>query len=230
MKFSLLVWSLFALFSASLYAQKGPISYHFKQGEVLDILLINQSPNSEELFEKYKKTAFPVAFEYTYQPVPGFGVSKLTLGNHLPNSFIFGKWASPDKREGFLQNISKKVPDFHQQRRALFNYFGLTYYEMHQETSFSIDPSKHNVVTAFWSKDPLSFNKFFKKWEKHMTRAGAKIIIQFKEGKSPLGYYYNPDLLLIAQWEDEASFHTFTKQYPLSAYQSLKNVHQFVLQ
>ena len=99
-------------------------SFEFKKGEVLDVILLTQVENSETLFERYKKTAFPVAFEYSYQPQPGFGISKLTLGTNKPVAFLFGKWASLEKREGFLDVIGQRVPDFHQQRRNLFPYFG----------------------------------------------------------------------------------------------------------
>lgn len=212
------------------YAQEGIQQYHFKKGEVLDLLLITTHPDSEGLFETYKKTAFPVAFQYGYQPVPGYKIKTLTLGNHFPNSFIFGKWENLSKREGFLENITKKVPDFHKQRRGLFEYFGLTYYEMDQDTEFSIQKSKYNVVTSFWQKDASSLTDFMDTWKKQAKKAGARILIQLHNGTSPLGYHYDPDILIIAQWENEESFHTFAEKHPLSFYEPLQNIHQFVLE
>lgn len=230
MKLVIGICVLFFILPMRIVAQQDVQNYHFKKGEVLDILLLSAHSNSTELFDRYKKTAFPVAFKYSYTPIPGFGIKALTLGNHLPSSFIFGKWESLKKREGFLTNITREVPDFHQQRRDIFSFFGLTYYEMAEETEFSISKSKFNVVTAFWQKDASSFTDFLFSWKKRIKKAGAKIVIQLHNGTSPLGYHYDPDILLIVQWEDERSFHTFAEQYPLASYAPLENVHQFVLE
>lgn len=230
MKFSILAAVLSALFPFCMQGQSDSYTYHFKKGEVLDILLITTVPEADELLERYKKTAFPVAFEYSYKSIPGYKISSLSLGNHLPNSFILGKWESLAKREGFLLHISDRVPDFHQQRRDLFTYFGLTYYEMQKETQFSLSKSKYKVISAFWQKDPESMHKFLKGWQKELKQAGAEICIKLQGGTSPLGYAYNPDVLYIVQWEDQASFEAFSQQYPLERFESLKNVHQLVLE
>ena len=121
MKISFLTLLLFIFLTSQ--GQDHLKTYHFKKGEVLDITLLTTAPNSAALFDHYKKTAFPVAFEYGYQPQPSFNVTGLTLGNYLPGSFVMGKWKSKGNRQGFLTNITQRVPDFHQQRRALFTYF-----------------------------------------------------------------------------------------------------------
>ena len=228
MKLTTLVLLIFAALNCA--AQTGQVkSFSFKKGEVMDVFLLTTAPNSEDKFERYKQTAFPVAFEYSYRPQKGFKITKLTLGTHTPSSLIFGKWESKEKREGFLANIAQKVPDFHQQRRVLFPYFDLTYYEMQHDTDFSIDTKKYNVATSFWQHDAESSLKFFSKWEKQIKKAGGKIIIQLNEGKSPLGYHYNPDQFYIIQWDNETVFEEFAKQNPLASYNDLKNVHQFVI-
>ncbi len=230
MKFTtlLLVFISFAIFNCE--AQSKQLKFFsFKKGEVMDVMLITTAPNSEVEYEKYKKTAFPVAFEYSYQPQQGFNISKLTLGSHLPASLIFGKWESKEKREGFLATISNRVTDFHEQRRALFPYFDLTYYEMPRDINFSINREKYNVATSFWKQDSETFLKFLNQWERQITKAGGKIILQLNDGTSPTGYNYNPDIFYILQWTDQLAFEAFAKQHPLSSYEDLKNVHQFII-
>ena len=162
MKFSnLIVLFFLSLFLNSQAQKKEMISYSFKKGEVLDVMLLTTTADSKELYEKYRKTAFPVAFEYGYQPQTGFRISKLTLGNNLPQSMIFGKWKSKEKRETFLATISKRVQDFHFQRRALFPNFDLTYYEVSHDLNFTINRKKYNVVTSFWKGNANDFSKFF---------------------------------------------------------------------
>ncbi|MFS4491707.1 hypothetical protein [Maribacter sp. 2308TA10-17] len=230
MKFSNLIILLAVLTFSVSTAQEKIKSYDFKKGEVLDIILLNQAENPGELFERYKKTAFPVAFEYGYQPQPGFGISKLTLGTNKAQAFLIGKWENLEKREGFLANIAKRVPDFHQQRRDLFPYFGLTYYPMLADLKFSVDTSKYNVATALWNKPSKKDVSFFKKWKSEVEKSGGKVIITLKNGKSPLGYYYNADVLCIVEWQNENAFNTFTEKHPLAFYEALRNVHQFVIQ
>ena len=91
------------LIFTNLEAQEKAKHFEFKKGEVLDIFLLSTVQDSKELFDRYKKTAFPVAFEYTYQPQPGFRIKELTLGTNTPSSFIFGKWASKEKKRRFYR-------------------------------------------------------------------------------------------------------------------------------
>lgn len=230
MKFKNLIFLFAVLTFFGMTAQEKIKSFDFKKGEVLDIILLSQTENGGELFERYKKTAFPVAFEYSYQPQPGFGISKLTLGTNKAQAFLFGKWESLEKREGFLANIANRVPDFHQQRRDLFPYFGLTYYPMLVDLKFSVDTSKYNVATALWNKPSKKDAAFFKKWKSEVQKSGGKVIVTLENGKSPLGYYYNADVLCIVEWKNETSFNSFAEKHPLAFYDAIQNVHQFVIQ
>jgi len=211
------------------FAQGNKKEFQFKKGEVLDVVVLSATKtNYKELFDKYKKTAFPVAFKHSYQPQPGFRINKLTLGNHLSSSFIIGKWGSVKKREDFLLNVEKEVPDFHEQRRALFTNFELTYYEINKDLKFSINKEKYNVVTSFWVKKKND-KTFYKHWKKRIEDNGGKIILKLTGGKSPTGYYYNPEVLSIVEWDNEEQFIQFSKKYPISSYNRLKDVHQFVI-
>lgn len=221
---------LLCLISIPAYTQNKVKTFSFKKGEVLDILLLSTTKeNTKALFDRYKETAFPVAFKYSYQPQPGFAIKKLVLGNYLPTSFILGKWESKAKREGFLQNIVKNVPDFHQQRRDLFTNFELTYYEMPRDISFSVASEKYTVATAFWGNSKKN-KELYKKWEAKTKERGGGIVIKLENGISPAGYYYNADVLYIVQWKNAKEFESFAKKYPLPVFDKLQNVHQFVIQ
>lgn len=225
--YSLLVLCMFSFSVAN--AQNNQSSFSFKKGEVLDILLLTTTPNSGDLFERYRTTAFPVAVEYGYEFQPTFGIAKLIMGNHVPDGLVFGKWESKEKREGFLANISKRVPDFHAQRRALFEYFVIAYFEMPSDVQFSINKDKYNVTTAFWDKDSGTSASFFNEWKDAVVKSGGKIIIELRDSFSPIGYYYNPDIIIIAEWESESAFKAFSQAHPLTSYEPLKNVHQFAI-
>lgn len=227
MKSFLLIIILILLTGPETFAQNSIKSIEYKKGEVLDILLARLAPDSDELYNRYRKTAFPVAFEYTFELMPVFSITKLTLGNNHPTTFVFGKWNSLEKREGFLADIVDRVPDFYEQRRNTFTYIGLTYYEMPSDITITIDTEKVNVATAFWKDESQNFFEFISEWNKEIISYGGKIILELEEGKSPTGFYYNPDAFYIMQWESEAAFDAFAKANPLSSYEVLKNVHQF---
>jgi len=213
----------------SLNAQSNIKSFDLKKGEVLDILLLTNQPDNEALFEKYKKTAFPVAMKLSYQPLPGYGISAYTQGNHQPQVFAFGKWGSLEKREKFLTSIEKEVPDFHEQRRALWSIFNLTYYEMPTDVSFQIDKNKVTVATAYWEKEAGDFTKFKKALAKETKKCGGKTVVELSNGKSPFGYYYQPDYLVITEWKDKATFEAFYQKNIKMKHDGVKHVNQFIL-
>lgn len=211
-------------------AQNQIKTFTFEKGEILDIIISTNSSDFNKLVDRYRKEAFPVAFEYTYQPQSGFSVSRLTLGNYFPQNFIFGKWSTRQKRDDFLANISKRVPDFHEQRRAIFTYFALTYFEVPEDLQFSINSDKYNVATSFWENDSLeNFDSFYNEWKNLVIKSGGQFLLELQDGTSPTGYYYNPNVLTIVQWESVSAFDRFAKEWPLSRYEMLKDVHQFVI-
>lgn len=220
---------LFTLIFFNAYSQQKNKSFSFKKGEVLDLILLTGTPKFKEGFEKYKKTAIPVALKYGYQPQPGFKATKLILGNYLPASFLIGKWKNKENRENFLKIIEKRVPDFHQQRRNTFAYFGLSYRALPKDLKFTVNSKTYNVVTSFWKNNLKNYTQFLKQWKKDVQKFKGEFILELPKGTSPTGYDYNPDFFSIIQWKNRASFEKFLKKHPLNKYDNLKNVHQFVI-
>ncbi|WP_344930994.1 hypothetical protein [Aquimarina addita] len=214
----------------TVHAQKDSKTFNFKKGEVLDFILLTMKPNSSALFEKYREVIYPIGFEFGYEPQQGFRTKELILGNHLPSVFVFGKWPSKEKRHGFLETIVSRVPDFHQRRRDLFSYFTFAFFEIQENKTISLQKNKVNSITAFWKTDKQDIEKFVSKWKEQAKISGGSSIVQLQNGYSPAGYNYNPDILIITEWENETAFSKFTEKHPLSFYKELKNVHQFVIE
>jgi len=222
--------SLLFLFAAIFHvtAQNKLHTLSFKKGEVLDILLLSNNPDISALFDRYKKTAFPVASKYSYQPMPGFRIKKTVQGNDEANTFIFGKWDTLKKREAFLDAIVPAVPDFHEQRKAIFKYFVLAFFEMPDNTTFTIDRSKYNVVTSYWIKSKR-VKEFLKNQKSNITNYAGKHILVLQNGKTPEGYEYDPAVTIITQWESQDAFEKYRKKTGKSLLKTIKNTHQFVL-
>lgn len=212
----------------TILAQDNKLEYQFRKGEVLDILLLTNGPDVKTLFPNYRNTAFPVATKFSYKPIPGLPITETLQGGIQPQSLIFGKWDSKEKRKGFLDAIVPEVPDFHKQRRAIWTYFSLTYYELPRDISFTINRSKYNVVTSYWGEGK-SFKEYLKAFQQATTQNGGKEVISLTNGTSPVGYVYNPDYLTITQWESKTAFDAFYKEHLAMEEKRIHNVHQFVL-
>ncbi len=220
---------LLLTFSPAIAQEKNDlITYNFKKGEILDILLLTNKPDITSLFSEYRKTVFPVGVKHSFKPVPGLPIVETTQGGLQPEAMIFGKWDSKKKRKEFLKTIVQVVPDFHEQRRAIWAYFSLTYYEIPKETIVTIDRSKCNVVTSYWGEG-TAFDIYIKTFKKATAQNGGKEVITLTNGDSPVGYVYNPDYLTITEWESKATFDAFYKKYQALQEESIENVHQFVL-
>ncbi|GAA4279341.1 hypothetical protein [Aquimarina mytili] len=216
-------------FSTTLNAQSNIKSYDFKKGEILDILLLTTKPEGNALFKKYRETAFPVAIKRSYKPLPGFKITETTQGNIQPTSFLFGKWNDLQNREAFIAEIETFVPDFHKQRRDIWSIFNLVYYEMPQDTSFKINKDKFIVATAYWKKNSKAFQEFKKGWMQKAKSKGGKSVLELTNGKSPVGYYYNPDYMVITQWENKAAFEVFYNENLKMNHKAVQHVNQFVI-
>ncbi|PWL37831.1 hypothetical protein DKG77_13760 [Flagellimonas aquimarina] len=210
-------------------AQENKKSFNLKKGQVLDIIFLNQNPNKDDLLQEYFKLVFPVAQKNGYNPQPGFGVEKYTQGNYHPQSMVFGYWNSFDSRSKFLSEIKTSLPDFHKRRRDLWSTFALTYWELKKDLSFEINLNKYNVVTAYWANESSSFLKFKNNWNNKAKQHGAVIKVELVNGASPFGYYYNPDYLIINEWENEASFKKFYETNLKMDHYGVKHVNQFIL-
>lgn len=208
-------------------AQDNIIQLEYKKGEVLDIILATIQRESAEEYNHYRKTAFPIAYEYSFELMPVFGIKELITGTSFPTTFIFGKWESLEKREGFLDDITTHLPDFHEQRRNVFSYFGLTYYEVKEDLTFFIDEEKHIIANAFWKEEMKNYSSFLEDWKRNVEESGGRIIVELTNGTSPTGYYYNPDSFILVEWNSKEEFENFSKRTPLSEYDILENVHQF---
>jgi hypothetical protein len=210
-------------------AQSNLESYSFKKGEVMDILILTNKPEADSLFKIYRQTAFPVALNLSYKPIPGFNIKESTQGNLEAEAFYFGKWDNIVKREKYLDDIVDAVPDFHEQRRNIWSIFNLTYYEMPEDTNFLINKDKFNVVSAYWQKDANSMSVFKAKWFKSVQDFSGKNILALTNGTSPYGYYYQPDLMVITEWENRAAYEAFLKESLQINHGGLKQVNEFIL-
>lgn len=226
-----ILFIVFLWFSMISFGQDNILTYDLNKGEAFDILLVTTKPASQDTFKEYREKAFPVAIEMGYSFLPGFKIVETTQGNNQPTGFILGKWQSISKREQFLKEIDTRVPDFHKMRKKIWSLFDLTYYEIKENSSFQLDKSKIIVFTAYWKQDgrESGFESYILQWKEITKQSGGSLVIELTDGHSPFGYYYNPDYVVISQWDNREDFEAFLKKNLDMDTQALKNVNQFIL-
>ncbi|SHG68773.1 hypothetical protein [Flagellimonas flava] len=230
--FRLHLTSVFVLsFSLFSFGQDDLATYNLKKGEAFDILLISTKPNSKEAFKEYREKAFPVAVEMGYSFLPGFNISEILKGSLSPKGMIMGKWKSIALREKFLAEIDSRVPNFHEMRSQIWSFFTVTYYEVPTDISFQLDSKKVIVATAFWKKEktPSKLDTYLTRFKSGVKKTGGTLKLELVQGKSPSGYYYNPDYMIIAQWDSREEFETFQKENLKIDGDFVKDINQFIL-
>lgn len=201
-----------------------------KKGEVLDILLLSQNPDTEEALKSYFQIAFPVAKSMSYQPLPGFIITDHSQGNLRSELLILGKWKNLALRETFLTQIVEEVADFHERRRNIWAYFGLRYFELKENYSFTIHRDRYQVATAYWLESEQQSSSFYDQWQKEIQASGGEILIQLKDGKSPFGYQYNPEYFVLTSWKSKAAFEAFSEKVGKLELDNIQHVNEFILQ
>lgn len=216
--------------NTQLHGQSTTQPVHLEKGEILDILLLTQKPDTKEDLNAYFQTAFPVAKRMSYQPVPGFRILELTQGNHQPTSLILGKWSDKETREAFLSQILEEVPDFHERRRTIWSYFGLSYYEIQEETTIAIDRNKYHVATAYWLESKKESSDYFEEWLRQVDKMGGEVFLHLQDGSSPYGYQYAPDYFVITAWENESNFKAFQQIMQQTTPDNIQHINELTLE
>ncbi|MET1260133.1 hypothetical protein ABV409_12350 [Flagellimonas sp. DF-77] len=223
------MYTLFSMWTA--FGQKPPVEYDLKKGQVFDVLMVTTKKGSKEAFKTYREKAFPVAVEMGYSFLPGFTIEEVVQGSFEPKGVVFGSWTSLAQREGFLDVIEDRVPEFHGLRKEIWSVFNVTYYEIQKDLSIRLDPNKVIVATAIWKKQvsEQAFDNFLSDWKTGLEHSNGTIKITLVDGKSPAGYEYDPDILFLSQWNSREEFEVFQKANLGMDPEILKNSHQFIL-
>lgn len=217
--------------TGNLKSQTDIKTFTYKKGQVLDIIFLNTKTGIEEARDNYFKTAFPVATKYGYTGQGGIGLTESpTQGNYHPEVMVFGVWNDLKGRKDFLANIGDDMPEFHQERRNIWSSFNLTYWEMKNDLTFSVNPDKFNVATLYWEEDERTFSQFKNNWNDKAKKSGGKEVLKLANGDSPFGYHFDPDYLVITEWDSREAFEKFHKENLKMNHDGVKHVNQFIIQ
>lgn len=204
-------------------------SVTFQKGRMLSILIGIRKPGMDEAWRSYVNTIFPLAMKYQYDPGSAFNVLEPTRGNYHPGFVAMASWPSAGHRDNF-QNDPSLPKDLAQQRRNIWSRFDQLFYkELETTISFEVRSDKVYAFTAHWIADAKAYQKYEKNSLAKMKQHKGRLLTQLPDGYSPKNHLYDPDVLLISEWDNVDAFKTYLKE--LEQYKpddGLKNTNEFV--
>ncbi|MEX0300042.1 MAG: hypothetical protein AB3N28_13300 [Kordiimonas sp.] len=213
----------------SVAAKAVETSFKFEKGRVLDILYLIRKDNPREAYQRYFKEVGPFAIELGYKPLSGLSVvGKPTTGNIYPDVVAFGTWPGDfEDRASHLKTLMKQVPDLHSRRMDLWSSFNMSWYELTEDITLTIDSEKYYVLSAYWQENEAAFKRFVKAYKSAAASAGGEVVLELTDGQSPFSYMHKPELVLISEWESEQVFKEFHARNAELNHKALKHATEF---
>lgn len=227
--FTLAATFLWLLAPQSLVAAQDTKTYTFTKGQVLDVLYLIRRPDTGAALQDYFKTAGPIARKLNYAPHGALRVAdKPQQGNFSPDVVAFGTWPGDfTDRDSAYQQLLAELPDLQSRRMDIWSSFNMTQYEIGTDINLTMDKAKHYVLTAYWLEDAEELVSFQKTFLETLSTTSGTSVMLLTGGRSPFGYAFTPDLVVIGEWDnllDAARFTDMSKA--LNAF-GVHHVNQF---
>ena len=200
----------------------------FDQGSTLAVLIGIVKPDRMQARNQYFQSVFPIASKYQYNLGVAFNVRTPTRGNYHPGFVAIASWPSAEHRYRFLQDPA--VPsDLSAQRREIWARFDQMFYEnIDEAVTFEVRSDKIYVFSNFWVEDQQLFKSYLQSFTAGMAAAGGEFLTLLEEGQSPKDHMYEPNAMVISQWDNEEAFKRYlNKLGSRIPNDGLKNTNEF---
>ncbi len=186
-------------------------TYTFDKGQVLDVLYLTRRPDTGAALQDYFKTAGPIARKLKYTPHGAIRVaSKPSQGNLYPDVVAFGTWPGGfADRDSAYRRLLTELPDLQSRRMDIWSSFNMTQYELNEDVVLTMDKAKHYMLTAYWLEDASTLDAFEASFIEALQATSGTSKMLLTGGRSPFGYAFTPDLVVISEWDnilDQAKF------------------------
>lgn len=204
-------------------------TYTFTKGQVLDVLYLVRRPDTGAALQDYFKTAGPIARKLSYTPHGAVRVAgKPSQGNFSPDVVAFGTWPGNfTDRDSAYQQLLSELPDLQSRRMDIWSNFNMTQYEIAEDINLTMDKAKHYVLTAYWLKDSSDINAFQKMFLKTLNASSGTSKMILVGGRSPFGYAFTPDLVVVSEWDNVLDAARFTDASKALNTSDVLHVNQF---
>ncbi|MBO6504889.1 MAG: hypothetical protein JJ850_05810 [Kordiimonadaceae bacterium] len=210
--FTLAATCLWLLTPGTHVAAQDTKTFTFNKGQVLDVLYLIRRPDTGAALQEYFKTVGPVAQKLNYTPHGAVRVAgKPPQGNFAPDVVVFGTWPGDfEDRDRVYQQLLAEHPDLQSRRMDIWSSFNMTQYEVSKDITLSMDKAKHYVLTAYWLEDASDLSAFQKRFMETLSATSGTSKMLLTAGRSPFGYAFTPDLMVISEWDNVLDAARFT--------------------
>ncbi len=227
--FTLAVTCLWLLAPQTLVAAEDTKTYTFTKGQVLDVLYLIRRPDTGAALQDYFKTAGPIARKLNYSPHGALRVAgKPQQGNFSPDVVAFGTWPGDfADRDSAYQQLLAELPDLQSRRMDIWSSFNMTQYEIPEDITLTMDKAKHYVLTAYWLEDADDLGAFQKTFLQMLNTTSGTSKLLLTGGRSPFGYAFTPDLMVVSEWDNVLDVAKFTDASKALNSRGVLHVNQF---
>lgn len=204
-------------------------TYSFEKGQVLDVLYLIRRPNTQAALQDYFKTAGPIARRLNYTPHGAVRVSgKPQQGNFSPDVVAFGTWPGDfSDRDDAYRQLLAELPDLQSRRMNIWSNFNMTQYEIEVDISLTMDKAKHYLLTAYWLENEDELEAFQAAFMATLSDTSGTGKMVLTSGRSPFGYAFTPDLMVISEWDNVLDVEKFTDASKALNARGVRHVNQF---
>ncbi|MEO1047325.1 MAG: hypothetical protein AAFW59_03255 [Pseudomonadota bacterium] len=189
-------------------APRSGFTLELKQGQVLQLVVPEESEEGSAARQTYYQNAFPIAERLGYQNEGMLTVRQKVRSDYDPNVFVFFSWPDAEAVRGYRSN--PRFAEFKELRREAWRELKIYDAEIRDDLKLTFDPAKHYSALFAWL-DPETrsdYTSYLEGIEPAVTRAGGRFIYKMYD---PYMQALNepsdgPGQITFVEWETEDGF------------------------
>ncbi len=182
-------------------------------GEIFVTFITDRKPNTDELFQSYLTTVFPIAFKHGAVPLGNLLYNKVAAGGFNPTDFIgISKWTTQEGTMAFAEEMPhEKLEEL---RKPIWNDLKAFGVPIKEKISFTLQEGKTYEYKLIYGE----VNEI-KKSVAEVNEAGGKIVLDFSVSiYEDMKGNAAPKRIVLVEWENIQ----IAKKYRKKASQSIR--------
>ena len=179
-----------------------------KQGQVLQLVVPEESDEGRAARQTYYQNAFPIAERLGYRNEGMLGIRQTVRSDYDPSVFVFFSWPGGDAVQGYRSN--PRFTEFKDLRREAWRELKIYDAEIDEDLKLVFDPAKHYSALFAWL-DPetrADYTRYLEGIEPAVKRSGGRFIYKMYD---PYMQALNdpsngPGQITFVEWETEDGF------------------------
>ena len=176
------------------------------------MLYLTRRPDTGAALQDYFKTAGPIARKLKY--TPQWSYHAWQVNRHRETYTLMWLLLALGQEGSQIVTVPTGVYSLNYQtckdrRMDIWSSFNMTQYELNEDVVLTMDKAKHYMLTAYWLEDASTLDAFEASFIEALQATSGTSKMLLTGGRSPFGYAFTPDLVVISEWDnilDQAKF------------------------